>query len=113
MSSEATFNVIEGDTTNAGDNNSAIISSRWHLCGTNCPKSERVYLCQVFVLYTVIVVSIYNLTFGRTDCNLWTALLSSSLPVAQSFFSQKERCCLTFTWFFPVTRLCTYTPTTR
>ena len=79
MASETTFNDIEGDTTNARDNKSTSISSRWHLFGTNCPKSEIVFLCQMFVLYTVIVVSIYNLAFGRTDSNLWTALLSSSL----------------------------------
>ena len=36
-------------------------------------------LCQVVVLYTVIVVSIYNLTVGHGDSTLWTALLSSSL----------------------------------
>ena len=37
------------------------------------------FLCQVVVLYTVIVVSIYNLTVGHCDSTLWTALLSSSL----------------------------------
>ena len=36
-------------------------------------------LCQVVVLYTVIVVSIYNLTVGHGDYTLWSALLSSSL----------------------------------
>ena len=71
MTSETTFNDIEGDTMNAGDNNSASISSRWHLFRTDCPKSEIVFVCQVFVLYTVILVSIYNLTFGRTDSNSW------------------------------------------
>ena len=48
--------------------------------GTECPKGEIVFLCQVVVLYTVIVVSIYiNLTVGHGDSTLWTALLSSSL----------------------------------
>ena len=51
----------------------------WHLFGTECPKAEIVFLCQIIVLYTVIVVSIYNLTIGQTDSTLWTALLSSSL----------------------------------
>ena len=36
-------------------------------------------LRQVVVLCTVIVVSIYYLTSGRGDSNMWTALLSSSL----------------------------------
>ena len=45
----------------------------WHLFGAECPKEEIVFL------YTVIVVSIYNLTVGHGDSTLWTALLSSSL----------------------------------
>ena len=51
----------------------------WHIFSTACPKEEIVFLCQVVVLYTVILVSIYNLTFGHHDPTLWTALLSSSL----------------------------------
>ena len=49
----------------------------WHIFGTECPKEEIVFFCQV--LYTVIVVSICNLTVGHDDSTLWTALLSSSL----------------------------------
>ena len=51
----------------------------WHLFCTECPKEEIVFFCQVIILYTVIVVSIYNLTVGHSDSTLWTALLSSSL----------------------------------
>ena len=51
----------------------------WHLFGTECPNEEIVFFCQVIILYTVIVVSIYNLTVGHDDSTLWTALLSSSL----------------------------------
>ena len=51
----------------------------WHLFGTDCPKEEIVFFCQVIILYTDIVVSIYNLTVGHSDSTLWTALLSNSL----------------------------------
>ena len=54
-------------------------STPWHLFGTVCPKEEIVFLCQVIVLYTVILISIYNLITGLENYNLWTALLSSSL----------------------------------
>ena len=50
----------------------------WHIFGRECPKEEIVFLCQV-IMYTVIVVSIYNLTVAHDDSTLWTALLSSSL----------------------------------
>ena len=51
----------------------------WHPFGTECLKEEIVFLCQVVILYMVIVVCIYNLTVGHGDYTLWTALLSSSL----------------------------------
>ena len=51
----------------------------WHILGRECPKEEIVFLCQVIILYTVIVVSIYNLTVAHDDSTLWTALPSSSL----------------------------------
>ena len=54
-------------------------STPWHLFGTVCPKEEIVFLCHVIVLYTVILISIYNLTTGHENSILWTALLSSSL----------------------------------
>ena len=65
------------DCTDAASNEPD--STPWHLFGTACPKEEIVFLCQVVVLYTVILISIYNLTIGHGDSNLWTALLSSSL----------------------------------
>ena len=48
-------------------------------CGKKTPRSEVVFLCQVLILYTVIVVSIYNLTVESENSTLWTALLSSCL----------------------------------
>ena len=65
------------DCTDAAPNEPG--STPWHIFGTACPKEEIVFLCQVVVLYTVILISIYNLTTGNGDSNLWTALLSSSL----------------------------------
>ena len=65
------------DAQNAEDSSSS--STPWHLFGTVCPKEEIVFLCQVLVLFTVIMLSIYNLTTGHENSNLWTALLSSSL----------------------------------
>lgn len=51
----------------------------WIAFGRKIPRSEIVFLCQILVLYTVIIVSIYNLTIGTENSNLWTALLSSCL----------------------------------
>ena len=47
--------------------------------GTVCPKEEIVFLCQVIVLFTGILISTYNLTTGHENSNLLMALLSSSL----------------------------------
>jgi hypothetical protein len=54
-------------------------TSSWVAFGKKIPRSEIVFLCQVIILYTVIVVSIYNFTVGNANSNLWTALLSSCL----------------------------------
>ena len=51
----------------------------WHLFGTECPKEEIVFFCQVIILYMVTVVSMYYLTVGHGDSTLWTALQSSWL----------------------------------
>lgn len=44
----------------------------WCICENKYPKTE-------LVLYTVILVSIYNQAEGNDNSNVWTALLSSSL----------------------------------
>ena len=41
-----------------------------HLFGAECPKAKFVFLCQFIVLYTVIMLSIYNWTAGHGDSNL-------------------------------------------
>lgn len=51
----------------------------WSVFNQRIPRSEIVFFCQVFVIYTVIVTSIYNLSRGHEDGHLWTALLSSAL----------------------------------
>ena len=47
-----------------------ISTDGWHIFGRECPKEEIVFLCQVIILYTVIVVSIYNLTVAHDDSTL-------------------------------------------
>ena len=66
----------EVDITGVDDE---VDANGWHIFGRECPTEEIVFLCQVIILYTVIVVSIYNLTVAHDDSTLWTALLSSSL----------------------------------
>jgi hypothetical protein len=56
-------------------------ASDWKLCGENNSRSEIVFLCQVFILYIVIITCILNLSLRNGDSNLWTALLSSSLGI--------------------------------
>jgi hypothetical protein len=53
--------------------------SSWVTCGKKTPRSEVIFLCQVLILYTVIIASIYNLTVQSQNSTLWTALLSSCL----------------------------------
>lgn len=54
-------------------------SSLWHVLGRRVPRSEIVFGCQMVLIYMVVGTSIYNLSTGQGDSNLWTALLSSCL----------------------------------
>ena len=55
----------------------------WSAFGWQPLKSPFVFICQIIVLYIVIIVSIVNLSLRECDtscdCNLWTTLLTSSI----------------------------------
>ena len=72
MSTPVTVDLMESLETHSHN-------QQWKICGCGIPKSEIVFFCQVIILYTVTVTSIFNLTKGNGDSNLWTALLSSSV----------------------------------
>ena len=71
--------VVEAAAEDSTDAPSEEDSSSWHLFDTVCPKEKIVFLCQVLILYMVILINVYNLTTGHDNCNLWTALMSSAL----------------------------------
>jgi hypothetical protein len=54
-------------------------SNRWKFCGGDVPRSELVVFSQVIIIYIVVCLCLFNLTSGRGDSNLWSALLSGSL----------------------------------
>lgn len=54
---------------------------QWRLFGKRIPKNEAIFICQVVILYIVIITCILNLSLGNGDSNLWTALLSSSMGI--------------------------------
>ena len=72
MSTPVSVDLMESSETHS-------YNQQWELCGHGVPKSEIVFFCQIIILYTMIITSIFNLTKANRDTNLWTALLSSSL----------------------------------
>jgi len=54
---------------------------QWRLFGQTIPKNEAIFICQVVILYIIIITCIVNLSISNGDSNLWTALLSSSLGI--------------------------------
>ena len=75
MSVPVSDELMESSETHRNSN----IHQQWEFCGCGVRKSEIVFFCQIIILYTVIIISIFNLTKGNSYSNLWTALLSSSL----------------------------------
>ena len=71
--------IIIGDPPAGGSHISSPSTRHWDMCGQRLPKSEIVYFVQVILVYVVVIVSIVNLTLGRSDEKLWIALLSSSI----------------------------------
>lgn len=57
----------------------ALENGNWKVFGRRVPKSELVFFSQVIILYAVVCMCLFNLTTGRGDSNLWSALLSGSL----------------------------------
>ncbi len=58
------------------DSNSA---RDWKVCGREVPRSELVFFSQVIIIYIVVCLCLFNLTTGRGDSNLWSALLSGCM----------------------------------
>ena len=73
----------------------------WHLFGTGCPNEEIVFMCQVVILYTVIVISIYNLTVGHGASLESFAEQLVGLSVTHPV-DEKRRWRLSFISFYPV-----------
>ena len=56
--------------------------NRWTFLGTELPKSEIVYFCQIAVVYIIIITAIVNLTINSDKTELWVSLLSSAIGYA-------------------------------
>ena len=65
------------DTVDAPSDDVERSDTHWALFGSQWPKSEIVFFCQVVILYTVVVVSIYNLTKGSGNSSCLGYLLPS------------------------------------
>ena len=61
------------------NNRSSRVLGMWRVWGKRVPSSEIVFVCQMTVIFVVVICSIYNLTVDSSRTELWTALLSSSL----------------------------------
>ncbi len=62
-------------STDSGSSN----STRWNVFGQRLPRSEIVFFVQVILVFTVVIVSLWNITRKHPDSQLWIALLSSSV----------------------------------
>jgi len=82
LSTDSLDNDTYKNTPASHDNISHTDSVRqWKLFGKTIPKNEVIFICQVVILYIVIITCIINLSLGNGDSNLWTALLSSSMGI--------------------------------
>lgn len=57
-------------------------SQEWRWFGSSLPKAEIVYICQIVIVYVIIVTSIANLSFNNGNPELWISLLCSAIGYA-------------------------------
>ena len=57
-------------------------SQEWRLFGSNVPKAEIVYICQIVIVYVIIITSIVNLSLNNGNPELWISLLCSAIGYA-------------------------------
>jgi hypothetical protein len=80
---EETHHLREATTSSDNQQSDVIVhpleNGNWKVFGRRVPKSELVFFSQVIILYAVVCMCLFNLTTGRGDSNLWSALLSGSL----------------------------------
>lgn len=50
-------------------------NSTWKLFGKNIPKSEIVFFSQIIIIYTIILVSVVNLSLMNGEKSLWLSLI--------------------------------------
>ena len=51
----------------------------WRFFGKRVPRTQLVFICQIFIIYVVIGTSVYNLSVGNKPSSLWVGLLASCL----------------------------------
>ena len=54
-------------------------SHTWKLFGRAVPRSEVVYLCQVVVIFVIIITCILNLSLTNGNKEMWVSFLGYSL----------------------------------
>ena len=57
-------------------------SLEWRLFGNRVPKAEIVYICQIVIVYIIIIMSIANLSLNNGNSELWISLLCSAIGYA-------------------------------
>ena len=57
-------------------------SQEWQFFGSSVPKAEIVYICQIIIVYVIIITSIVNLSLNNGNPELWISLLCSAIGYA-------------------------------
>jgi len=57
-------------------------SQVWQFFGSRVPRAAIVYICQIVIVYAIIITSIVNLSLNNGNPELWISLLSSAIGYA-------------------------------
>ena len=68
-----------GHRDNTSAAGSAVGEEVWTLFGRRTQRTKVVYLCQIAILYIIIITCLVNITRESPNLNLWSTLLASSI----------------------------------
>ncbi len=66
-------NEIDPTSVTGSISSTSSSSSRWKFFGQNVPKSEVVYISQMFIIFVVIVSCIINLSLKNGNSEMWVS----------------------------------------
>lgn len=74
------------------EDSQSLSSHQWRCCGESFPREEIVYFCQIFMLYSVIIIGLVNLMmWWQTEDSAWREFWISTVSGGVGYLLPQPR----------------------